>query len=263
EVFRAKLVKELGAQKALQILEEGIAAPYLEIEDVPLSEWPTPLPFQGSNSWVLAGSRTESGKPLLANDPHLEISLPPIWHEIHVVCPSLNAVGVSLPGVPLVIIGHNESIAWGITNSGVDVQDLYVEKLNSSKDMYWEDGGWKPLFIKEERIEIRGEKEHERIEVRWTERGPVVSPVLSENEKHLSLSWTIYDGGRTMESFYLLNKAQNWQEFVDALKLFDAPSQSFVYADKEGNIGYYLSGKIPIRAEKTALFPYPAWKEEG
>lgn len=263
EILRAKLVKELGAQKALQILEEGIAAPYLEIEDVPLSEWPTPLPFQGSNSWVLAGSRTESGKPLLANDPHLEISLPPIWFEIHLVCPSLNAVGVSLPGIPMVIIGHNESIAWGITNSGVDVQDLYVEKLNSSKDMYWDYDGWKPLFIKEERIEIRGEKEPERIEVSWTERGPVVSPVLSENEMHLSLSWTIYDGGRTMESFYLLNKAQNWQEFGDALKLFDVPSQSFVYADKEGNIGYYLSGKIPIREEKAALFPYPAWKEEG
>ncbi|NIO49896.1 MAG: hypothetical protein GTN73_10770 [Candidatus Aminicenantes bacterium] len=263
EILRAKLVKELGAQKALQILEEGIAAPHLEIEDVPLSDWPISHPFQGSNNWVLAGSRTESGKPLLANDPHLEISLPPIWYEIHLSCPGLNAVGVSLPGVPLVIIGHNESIAWGITNSGVDVQDLYIEKLNSSKDMYWDNDEWKPLFTKEERIKIRGEKDSERIEVSWTERGPVVSPVLSKNEKPLSLSWTIYDGGRTMESFYLLNKAQNWQEFVDALKLFDAPPQNFVYADKEGNIGYYLSGKIPIREEVAALFPFPAWKEEG
>jgi len=263
EILRAKLVKELGAQKALQILEEGIAAPYLEIEDVPLSELPMQLPFQGSNNWVLAGSRTESGKPLLANDPHLEISLPPTWYEIHLICPGLNAVGVSIPGVPLVMIGHNKSVAWGITNSRVDVQDLYVEKLNPSRDMYWDNNEWKPLFTKEERIKIRGEKEPERIEVSWTERGPVVSSVLSENEKHLSLSWTIYDGGRAMESFYLLNKAQNWQEFVDALKLFDAPSLNFVYADKEGNIGYYLSGKIPIRAEGAALFPYPAWKEEG
>jgi penicillin amidase len=263
EILRAKLVKELGAQKALQILEEGIAAPYIEIEDVPLSELSMPLPFQGSNNWVLAGSRTESGKPLLANDPHLEISLPPIWYEIHVACPGLNAVGVSLPGVPLVIIGHNESIAWGITNSAVDVQDLYIEKLNPSRDMYWDNNEWKPLFTKEERIKIRGEKEPERIEVSWTERGPVVSPVLNDNEKHLSLSWTIYEGGRTMESFYRLNKAQNWKEFVDALKLFDAPPQNFVYADKEGNIGYYLSGKIPIRKEMAALFPYPAWEEEG
>lgn len=263
EILRAKLVKELGAQKALQILEEGIAAPYLEPEDVPLPEMSLPLPFQGSNNWVLAGSRTESGKPLLANDPHLEISLPPIWYEIHLSCPGLNAVGVSLPGVPLVIIGHNESIAWGITNSAVDVQDLYVEKLSPSGDMYWDNNEWKPLFTKEEKIEIRGDKEPERIEVSWTEKGPIVSPVLSANEKPLSLSWTIYDGGRTMESFYLLNKAQNWQEFVDAMKLFDAPSQNFVYADKEGNIGYYLSGKIPLRAEVSALFPYPAWKEEG
>jgi len=263
EVLRAKLVKELGARKALQILEEGIAAPYLEIEDVPLSELSMPFPFQGSNNWVLSGSRTESGKPLLANDPHLAISLPPVWYEIHASCPGLNAVGASLPGVPLVIIGHNESIAWGITNSAVDVQDLYIEKLNSSRDMYWDNNEWKPLFTKEERIKIRGEKEPERIEVSWTERGPVVSPVLNENEKPLSLSWTIYDGGRTMESFYLLNKAQNWQEFVSALKLFDAPSQNFVYADKEGNIGYYLSGKIPIREDVAALFPYPGWEEEG
>jgi penicillin amidase len=263
EILRAKLVKELGAQKALQILEEGITAPYLEIEDVPLSELSLPLPFQGSNNWVLAGSRTESGKPLLANDPHLEISLPPIWYEIHLACPGLNAVGVSLPGVPSVIIGHNESIAWGITNSRVDVQDLYVEKLNPARDMYWDNDEWKPLFIKEERIKIRGEREPEIIEVSWTERGPVVSPILSGNEKPLSLSWTIYDGGRTMESFYLLNKAQNWQEFVGALELFDAPPQNFVYADKEGNIGYYLGGKIPIREEVAALFPYPAWKEEG
>jgi penicillin amidase len=263
EILRAKLVKKLGAQRALQILEEGISTSLPELEDVSLSERLMPLPFQGSNNWVLAGSRTESGKPLLANDPHLEISLPSIWYEIHVACPGLNAVGVSLPGVPLVIIGHNESIAWGITNSGVDVQDLYVEKLNSSKDMYWDNDEWKPLFTKDERIKIRGEKKSERIEICWTERGPVVTPVVSENEKPISLSWTVYDGGKTMESFYLLNKAQNWQEFVNALKLFDAPSQNFIYADKHGNIGYYLTGKIPIREEKAALFPYPAWKEEG
>ncbi|NIM60067.1 MAG: penicillin acylase family protein, partial [Candidatus Aminicenantes bacterium] len=124
-----------------------------------MSESSMPLPFQGSNNWVLAGSRTESGRPILANDPHLEISLPPIWYEIHVSCPGLNAVGVSLPGVPLVIIGHNESIAWGITNSAVDVQDLFIERLNPARDMYWDNNEWRPLFTKEERIKIRGEKE--------------------------------------------------------------------------------------------------------
>ena len=263
EVMRGKLVKKLGIQKALQILEEGIAVPPSETEDVFLSEWLPPLPFQGSNNWVLAGSRTESGKPLLANDPHLEISLPPIWYEIHIVCPDLNATGVSIPGIPFVIVGHNESIAWGITNSGADVQDLYIEKLNSSGDMYLDKGEWKPLLKKMEEIKIKGEKKPESMEISWTARGPIISPLVIESQRALSLSWTIYEGGRTMESFYLLNKAQTWQEFVAALKLFDAPSENFVYADVEGNIGYYLNGKIPLRAEAVALFPFPGWEEEG
>jgi len=262
EAIRGKLVKKLGAQKALQILEEGIPVPPSETEGGFLSEL-SDLPFQGSNNWVLAGSRTESGKPLLANDPHLEISLPPIWYEIHIVCPGFNAIGVSFPGVPFVIIGHNESIAWGITNSGADVQDLYIEKLNSSKDMYLDKGEWKPLLKKTEKIRIKGEKNPESFDISWTVRGPIVSPYIIKSQNPLSLSWTIYEGGRAMESFYLLNRAQNWQEFMAALELLDAPAQNFVYADKEGNIGYYLNGKIPLRTEKAALYPFPGWKEEG
>ena len=262
EAIRGKLVKKLGAQKALQILEEGIAVPPSETEDGFLSEL-SDLPFQGSNNWVLAGSRTESGKPLLANDPHLEISIPPIWYEIHIVCPGFNAIGVSFPGVPFVIIGHNESIAWGLTNSGADVQDLYIEKLNSSKNMYLDKGEWKPLLKKTEKIRIKGEKNPESLDISWTVRGPIVSPSIIKSQNPLSLSWTIYEGGRAMESFYLLNRAQNWQEFLAALELLDAPAENFVYADKEGNIGYYLNGKIPLRTETAALYPFPGWKEEG
>jgi len=263
EAVRGKLVEKFGAETALQILEEGIPSPPSEVEGVSLSN-KFPLPsFQGSNNWVISGDRSESGKPLLANDPHLDISLPPIWYEIHLSCPGLNAIGVSLPGVPFVIIGHNESIAWGVTNSAVDVQDLYIEKLSDTGDMYLDKEEWKPLFTKKEKIKIRGRKRPEEIEVRWTERGPIVTPIVIESQKHLSLSWTIYEGGKTMEAFYLLNRAQNWQEFSDALALFDVPSQNFVYADKEGNIGYYLSGKIPLRSAAAALYPFPGWKEEG
>jgi penicillin amidase len=263
EVVRGKLVEKFGAETALQILEEGLPSPPSEFEGASLSN-KHPFPsFQGSNNWVISGDRSESGKPLLANDPHLDISLPPIWYEIHLSCPGLNAIGVSLPGVPFVIIGHNESIAWGVTNSAVDVQDLYIEKLNDTKDMYQDKEGWKPLFIQKEKIKVKGRKRAEEIEVRWTERGPIVTPIVIESQKPLSLSWTIYEGGRTMEAFYLLNKAQNWQEFSNALALFDVPSQSFVYADKEGNIGYYLSGKIPLRSAVAALYPFPGWKEEG
>lgn len=263
EVVRGNLVKKLGAEKAFQILEEGIPFPPPETERTMISHKLPAVPFQGSNSWVLSGSRTESGKPLLANDPHLEISLPPIWYEIHLNCPDVNSIGVSLPGVPFVIIGHNESIAWGVTNSAVDVQDLYIEELNGTGDMYLDNGEWKPLFTKKEEIKIKGRKRAEEIEVRWTERGPVVTPVVIESQQPLSLSWTIYEGGRTMEAFYLLNRAQNWQEFSDALALFDVPSQNFIYADKEGDIGYYLSGNIPLRSAAAALYPFPGWEEEG
>ncbi len=261
EFMRAKLVKKLGAEKALQILEDGIKVPSSQIEDFTFDDLLRVPNFQGSNNWVLAGKRTESGRPLLANDPHLEISLPPVWYEIHLNCPTMDVIGVSLPGVPLVIIGHNGSITWGITNSCADVQDLYIERLNSSKDMYLDKEGWKPLEKSEQMIWVKGEKKPERIEISWTDHGPLISPIIVESKNHLSLSWTIYEGGRTLESIYLLNKAQNWREFQDALKLFDSPSQNFVYADKHGNIGYYLSGKIPIRKEEVALFPYPNWED--
>lgn len=263
EAMRAKLAKKLGAEKALQIIEKGIAVPSSEIEGLSLSESHGVPPFRGSNNWVLSGSRTESGKPLLANDPHLGISLPSVWFEFHLVCPEFNAVGVSFPGVPSVIIGHNEFVAWGETNSYADVQDLYLERLDPAGNMYLDQDGWKPLLKSEEMIKVKGEKEPVRVEMKWTERGPIITPYVIESESPLSLSWTIYEGGRTFESFYLLNKARNWREFQDALKLFDCPSQNFVYADREGNIGYYLSGKIPKRQTKAALFPYPAWEEGG
>ena len=263
ELMRAKLVKKVGPEKALQILEEGIELPSHNIEEGALPEWLTSPNFQGSNNWVLAGQRTESGKPLLANDPHLGISLPSIWFEIHLHCPSMNVTGVSLPGVPVVVIGHNEFIAWGITNSYADVQDLYIEQLNNSQDMYLDEDGWKPLLSKEEKIRIKGRKEAEIIEVFWTERGPIISPNVISSQTPLSLRWTIYEGGKTAESLYLLNKARTWEDFVEALALFDAPSQNFVYADKMGNIGYYLSGKIPRRAKEAALFPFPGWLDEG
>ncbi|MFC2169086.1 penicillin acylase family protein [Acidobacteriota bacterium] len=263
EIIRAKLIKKFGAERVLKILEDGIINPPFIREDLSLSELYTNLLFQGSNSWALAGNRTESGKPLLANDPHLGISLPPVWYEIHLSCPTLNVIGASIPGIPSVIIGHNESIAWGITNSAADVQDLYIEKLNSAQDMYFDDGDWKPLVKKKETIKIKGEKHPERMDIIWTERGPLISPLIVETNHPISLSWTIFEGGRTLDSFYLLNKARNWSDFVDALKLFDAPSHNFVYADTSGNIGYYLSGKIPLRTKKTALFPVPGWEAEN
>jgi penicillin amidase len=263
EAVRGKLIYRVGQERALQILEEGLEAPSFETEKISLSGFLDLAYPQQSNSWVLSGSRTVSGKPLLANDPHLEITLPPIWYEVHLSCPSIDVIGVTIPGIPLVIIGHNESIAWGLANSTVDVQDLYLEKFDDAQNMYWDKDGWRPLVKKEETFRIRGKEEPERMDVLWTSRGPVISPLAVESPHPISLRWTIHEGGRALEACYLLNKAQDWESFTEALRLFDAPSQNFVYADKHGNIGYYLAGKIPLRAKEAALFPFPSWRAGG
>lgn len=263
EVIRARLVKKLGPEEALSILEEGAVIPSHELAAISLSPLLEIHDNQGSNSWVLQGSKTVSGRPLLANDPHLEINLPPIWYEIHLNCPTMNVVGVSIPGSPLVILGHNQHIAWGMTYSTADCQDLYLERFNDSRDMYLNGKGWKPLRKIQEKIRIRGRKEAEKMEILWTERGPIISPIILETQVPVSLRWTVYEGGRTFEAFYLLNKACNWEEFKEALKLFDAPSHNFVYADRYGNIGYYLSGRISLRPIEAALYPFPGWVEDG
>ena len=263
EAVRGNLVQRLGGEKALEILEEDIVSLPLEFKNMSQIEITKSPEFQGSNNWVISGDKTESKLPLLANDPHLEINVPPIWFEIHLKCPTIDVTGVSLPGVPFVMIGHNDSIAWGITNSAADVQDLYIEQLNDSKDMYMDVDGWKPLLKREELIHIKGKRKPERFEVLWTSRGPIVTPQIIKSQMTLSMQWVIYEGGQTVEAFYRINTAQSWQDFSDAVKLMDAPSQNFVYGDREGNIGYYLSGKIPLREKESALFPYPAWKEEG
>ncbi len=263
EVVRSNLIYRMGQERALQVLEEGVKPPSFETEKISLSRLLELAYPQQSNNWILSGDRTISGKPLLANDPHLEINLPPVWYEMHLHCPSLNVIGVTIPGLPWVIIGHNEDIAWGLSNSTVDSQDLYVEKFNETQDMYWEKDGWVPLMRKEEVIRIKGRKEPEKLEVMWTTRGPVISPHIVESQNPISLKWTIHQGDRVFKAGYLLNKAQNWDDFTAALSLFDSPSQIFGYADKNNNIGYYLGGKIPLRTEEAALFPFPSWREGG
>jgi len=268
ELARAKLAKKVGRERALQILEEDAEGPSGEgiTEEFPglqLARLFFSSASRGSNNWAVAGNRTESGRPLLANDPHLDITLPPVWYEIHLSSPGFNVVGASFPGAPLVIIGHNAAIAWGVTNSGADVQDIYIEKLNDARDSYFDGNGWKPLLKKEENIRVRGRKEPDKMDVLWTACGPLLSLAGTEDGTSYSLRWTIQEGGRIFESLYLLNRAQNWEEFCRALELWDVPSQNFVYADVAGNIGYYLSGRMPRRAKAAALFPVPGWEEKN
>ncbi|MDI6844790.1 MAG: penicillin acylase family protein [Candidatus Saccharicenans sp.] len=264
EIARMNIIK-LSGRNGLELLEPGIdfpPDPEVRLDILSLSQVESPA-VMGSNNWVISGELTESGKPLLANDPHLLISLPPIWMEIYLECPEYKVSGVTIPGVPLVVIGHNQHIAWGVTNSYVDVQDIYVEQVNWSEESYFRNGEWKPFKFRREVIKIRGQKDPYTINIRWVEEGPMINPFYLNCEMPISLRWTIYDGDRTVVGLYLINKARNREEFSRGIRLFENPSQNFVYADVEGNIGYYLSGKIPVRKKETAVYPYPGWRDDA
>jgi penicillin G amidase len=232
----------------------------------------------GSNSWVIAGSRTDTGMALLANDPHLGIQMPAIWYEMGLHCEPLTAVcpydvaGASFPGVPGVIIGHNGSIAWGVTNLGPDVQDLYIERINpQNPNQYEYQGEWLDMELVQEEVRIAGQDDPVVVNVRITRNGPIINDVVGGTQddwtfgwQPLSLSWTALEGGEMtlMRSVLLINQAQNWDEFRYALSFWDVPSQNFVYADVEGNIGYQSPGRIPIRSKGDGSIPVPGWSGE-
>jgi penicillin amidase len=230
----------------------------------------------GSNNWVVAGSRTETGMPLLANDPHLSIQMPSIWYEIGLHCDPVgsdcpyNVVGASFAGSPGVIIGHNEHIAWGVTNLGPDVQDLFIERINpENPNQYEYQGQWLDMEVVREEIRIAGEEEPVVMNARLTRHGPIINDVAGGTEDEwffgwqpLALSWTALQPGTLMRSVLLLDKATNWEEFREALRYWDVPSQNFVYADVEGNIGYQAPGRIPIRASGDGSMPVPGWTGE-
>jgi penicillin amidase len=227
----------------------------------------------GSNSWVVAGERTETGMPLLANDPHLGIQMPSIWYEMGLHCEPVgpdcpyNVVGSSFASAPGVIIGHNDHIAWGVTNLGPDVQDLFIERVNpEDPNQYEYRGEWVDMEIVREEIVVAGEDNPVVVDVRITRHGPIINDVVGGAEEEwafgwqpLALSWTALQPGTLMYSVLLLDQASNWEEFREALSYWDVPSQNFVYADVEGNIGYQAPGRIPIRDTGDGSMPVPGW----
>jgi penicillin G amidase len=197
----------------------------------------------GSNAWVISGRYTASGKPILANDPHLEWSIPSPWYQVHLKAPGLNVTGVSLPGVPCIIIGHNDRIAWGVTNLGFDVQDLYVERMDAQNGRYVFRGRVEQARLESEWIRVKGARPIEFHQ--WvTRHGPAS---LSENNRIFALRWVAAEPGSFTFPFLDLDRAGNWQEFTAALARFPGPGQNFVYADVDGNIGYHATGRLPIR----------------
>ncbi|MFV0135345.1 penicillin acylase family protein [Streptomyces sp. HMX87] len=238
----------------------------------------------GSNSWVIGGEHTITGKPLLANDPHLSPSLPSVWYQMGLHCRSVSdkcrydVAGYTFAGMPGVVIGHNQDIAWGLTNSGVDVTDLYLEKITG--DGYQYDGKVVPFTTREETIKVAG-GEPKKIFVRETNNGPLLSDRDDELVKTgrkatvdaaapdrgdgygVSLRWTALEPGTTMDAVFAMNRATDWDDFREAAALFEVPSQNLVYADRDGNIGYTLPGRIPVRAEgHDGSVPAPGWESK-
>ncbi|MCB8906355.1 MULTISPECIES: penicillin acylase family protein [unclassified Streptomyces] len=234
----------------------------------------------GSNSWVVSGQYTTSGKPLLANDPHLAPQLPSLWYQMGLHCRSVSATcrydvsGYTFSGMPGVIIGHNDKIAWGLTNLGADVTDLYLEKIGP--DGYLVDGKVKPFTVRDEIIKVAG-GEDRTITVRSTDRGPLVSDRSTDLEKvgqkapvgnaapdrgtgyGVSLQWTALQPGKSMDAIFALDRAKDFDQFRAAAKNFEVPSQNLIYADTEGHIGYQSPGKIPQRTKGDGTLPAPGW----
>lgn len=195
----------------------------------------------GSNAWAVSGSHSVDGKPLAANDPHLRYGIPGTWHLVHLKAPGLNVSGAALPGVPGVITGHNEQIAWGVTNLGADVMDLYVENMDERTGRYIFQGKAEQAQLDRQFIAVKGQKPVEL--ATWvTRHGPVI---IRQNGKTYSMKWSAADGFGY--PFFDLDRAQNWTEFRAALNKFWVPGQNFIYADRAGNIGYQATGGVPIR----------------
>ncbi len=293
EIVRAHLIAKIGIERAMRletgydsqhplIIPPGVA--YQGINTGMLEQYDQIKLLSGfgimggSNNWVVDGTKSVTGAPILCNDPHLGQAAPSIWFECHLVAGNLDVIGVSFPGTPGVVIGHNQHIAWGVTNAVSDVQDLYIEKFNPHNPRQYEyQGQWEEAEIIREKIIVKGTKEAVIEEVRVTRHGPILTSMpASSQEIHatqngtgkmptelpLALRWTGLEQCNIISSILKLNSATNWQEFLEAMRDWDVPAQNVVYADKEGNIGYVMAGAIPIRAKGQSLVPVPGWNGE-
>ena len=247
-------------EDAPTILRAGDLSLPLKREEAPtaLLQMAPPRFLEASNNWVVSGSRTVTGKPFLANDPHLGLSAPSLWFLMALEAPGYRVIGASLPGVPGIVIGRNERIAWGVTNVGADVQDLYLLEEVAGRG-YRHKGQVVPYRVREERIRVKGGRE-EVLRVRETVYGPVITDALKDPpETPMALRWVSLDPEDHILMAYLgVNQAKDWEAFVAALRHYSAPSQNFVYADVDGNIAYIAPGKFPIRKEgHTGMVPVP------
>ncbi|HZQ25116.1 MAG TPA: penicillin acylase family protein [Terriglobales bacterium] len=210
-----------------------------------------PVLVPGSNNWVVSGEHTVTGKPLLSNDMHLGHQMPNLWYEAHLRSGNFDVIGVTLPGTPFVIVGHNQRIAWGFTNVGPTVEDVYIENFNDA-GQYQAPSGWIQPEHRHEVIHVKGAADVS-LDVISTRHGPVMTELLPGEKRKIALRWTLYDS--LQDPFFDVDSAQNWQQFRRAVSMWDSPSQNAVFADIDGHIGYQTTGHIPIRAAGDGTLP--------
>lgn len=283
ELIRARLIERLGAKKAAELDPDyladwptvlpasfdysGIGTSALEqAEAARPFTGPSPYEGLGSNNWAVHGVRTASGAPLLANDMHLGLTVPSIWFENHLQCPDLAVIGVSFPGIPGILSGHNGQVAWGYTNGFPDVQDLYMERLRRTATGGVEaeyQGSWEAAAVLKETIQVKGQ-EPVAHEVIVTRHGPVINSLNLEltGETPLALRWTALEPNLMITSLVEMMRSPDVHALHAALRNWHTPAQNVVYADIHGDIGYTLAGKVPIRAKGDGQVPVPGWTGE-
>lgn len=266
EVERWQLVQKYGLERAQELFPAYPTSNPTSLEDGNVTferigellkafKGPYLRPLEGSNNWVVAPHKMDTGNAALCNDLHLLISAPNIWYENHLHAASgYHVTGASLPGAPMVLIGHNEDIAWGMTLSYADVQDVYVEEFSKDHPQQYRVGDtWKEATIHEEYIYVKGKKDPLKWLVKETHHGPVIADL--EEGRSLALASRAIQDNRMFDGFYGLNKAKNWNDFVAAGSALDTPCLNIVYADTNQNIGYYMVGQVPVRKAAEGLLP--------
>ncbi|HEY0738820.1 MAG TPA: penicillin acylase family protein [Herpetosiphonaceae bacterium] len=283
EFLRSRMIPEIGEQKTQELLPAyDPTTPFIVPDEVQSYQSMRTMGFAGlnaldellgdsgamwgSNNWVVSGSRTTTGKPILAGDTHMNLGIPSIWYMNGLHGGRFNSVGFSFAGIPAVVLGHNDRIAWTTTNLNPDSQDLYIEKLDNRDNptKYEFQGQWRDLEIIQESIPVKG-KDPVPLTVYVTQHGPIINDVVDgmNQAEPLAFKWAMLGENTLFPALLKLNQAQNWEQFHEALRTWRMPGQNFVYADVDGNIGYQMTSQVPIRTEQhSGLVPVPGWTGE-
>ncbi|MEW5986224.1 MAG: penicillin acylase family protein [Chloroflexota bacterium] len=270
EITRAQLIEKVGAERAAELdlhypdsnpvsLPTGIEFNAISPDgSLQGARGPFLRRGQGSNAWAISGRRTDSGRPYLCNDMHLAISIPSVWYEVHLVGGDFQVAGVSLPGLPMVLVGHNAHVAWGMTLAFTDCEDLFVESFDpQNPHRYPFQGQWLEAEVIPEVIPVKGRPQPHVENVIITRHGPVISDVISQPAQRLAVNSMALRPGPAARGWLRLNQAAGWDDFVAAMQLIEAPQLNVAYADVEGNIGYWVTGRTPIRAKGQGTIPAP------